>query len=255
MNVLPLITQIAVIFTLVALIWLTYQAFRKKPAWGLAVMLLSPVSAVFFGIKYWDDEKKAFLTYIMSFVTAATLALYLFTTWGGWELIRTTYHVDRGIQSRMLTARDAEHFMKANLSFSEKSGLNIQNEARMEQVSKKLASEAEAVAAEAMAAREPVAAEPAETRNLDVDTISKKVAVTKERYRLVYLPIKVADAKNHVGSTVKVTRKNVPEKEYRLIGASGRRIELTQHAGRGSYSFHYRTRDIEKIRVLTRQQY
>lgn len=252
MNVLPLITQIAGIFTLAALIWLTVRAFRKKPAWGLAVMLLSPVSATFFGIKHWEEEKKAFLTYLATFVTAAALSLYLFTTWGGWELIRTTYHVNRGIQAQMLTARDAEHFMKASMSFTEKSGLEIQNKARMEQVNKKLASEAEA---KAKAAREQAAAESAENDNMDIDTISKKVAVPKERYRLVYLPIKIEDAKNHVGSTVKITRKNVPEKEYRLIGASGRRIELTQHAGRGSYSFHYNIRDIEKIRVLTKQQY
>jgi len=71
----------------------------------------------------------------------------------------------------------------------------------------------------------------------------------------VYLPIKVTDAKNYVGSTVKVTRKNVPEKEYRLIGASGRRLKLAQNTGQGSYSFHYNIRDIEKIRVLTQQQY
>jgi hypothetical protein len=250
MNMLPIITQIAGIFTLVALIWLTVRAFRKKPAWGFAVMLLSPVSATFFGIKYWGDEKKAFLTYITTFVTAATLALYLFTTWGGWELIRATYLVNRGIQSRMLTARDAENFMKASLSFTEKSGLDIQNAARMEQVSKKLASEAEA-----KAAREQAAAESAEADNLDANSISKKVAAKKERYRLVYLPIRVVDAKNYVGSTVKVTRKNVPEKEYRLIGASGSRLQLSQHAGRGSYSFHYNNRDIEKIRVLTKQQY
>ena len=250
MNMLPLITQIAGIFTLVALVWLTVRAFKKKPAWGFAVMLFSPVSATLFGIKYWGDEKKAFLTYITTFVTAATLVLYLFTTWGGWELLRTTYHVNRGIQAQMLTARDAEHFMKANLSFIEKSGLDIQDEARMEHVNKKLASEAEA-----KAARERAAAEAAEDDNLGIDTISKKVAAKKERYRLVYLPIKVVDAKNHVGSTVKVTRKNVQEKEYRLIGASGRRLELTQRAGRGSYSFHYNIRDIEKIRVLTKQQY
>lgn len=250
MNILPIITQIAGIFTLVALIWLSVRAFMKNPAWGLAVMLLSPLSAAFFGFKYWREEKKAFLTYMTTFVTAATLALYLFTTWGGWELVRATQLVNRGIQSRMLTTRDAEHFMKASLSFTEKSGLHIPNEARMEQVSKKLASEAEA-----KAAWEQATVESAEDDNLDIDTISKKVAVTKERYRLVYLPIKVVDAKNHVGSTVKVKRKNVPEKEYRLIGASGRRLELTQHAGRGSYSFHYNTRDIEKIRVLTKVQY
>ena len=69
------------------------------------------------------------------------------------------------------------------------------------------------------------------------------------------MPIKVKDAKNLVGSTVKGTRKNVPEKEDRLIGASCRRLKLAQKAGQGSYSFHYNTRDIEKIRVLTRQQY
>ena len=250
MNMLPVITLIAGISSLFALIWLTVQAFRKTPAWGFAVLLLSPVSAVFFGIRYWRNEKQAFLTYVMTFGTAATLALYLFTTWGGWELLRTTYHVNRGIQSQMLTARDAENFMKASLSFTEKSGLVIQNAARMEQINKKLASEAEA-----KLARERAAATAAEDDSLDVDTISKKVVVKEERYRLVYLPIKVTDAKNHVGSTVKVTRKNVLEKEYRLIGASGRRIKLTQHAGRGSYSFHYNIRDIEKIRVLTRQQY
>ncbi len=69
------------------------------------------------------------------------------------------------------------------------------------------------------------------------------------------MPVEVADAKNYIGSTVKVTRKNVAEKEYRLISSTGRKLEFTQRAGRGSYSFHYHTSDIEKIRVLTKQQY
>jgi hypothetical protein len=250
MTILPLITQVAAIFTLLALIWLTVRAFMKKPAWGFAVMLLSPVSATFFGLKYWDEEKKAFLAYLTTFVTTLALAMYLFTTWGGWELLRATHQVNRGIQSEMLTAQDAELFMKANISFIEKSGLDIQDEGRMAQVNRKLASEAEV-----QAAREQAAAETADDEQLNVDTISKKVEVKKERYRLVYLPIDVADAKNYVGSTVKVTRKNVPEKEYRLIGSTGRKLEFSQRAGHGSYSFHYNTRDIEKIRVLTKQLY
>ncbi len=122
MTILPLITQVAAIFTLLALIWLTVRAFRKKAAWGFAVMLLSPVSATFFGLKYWDEEKQAFLAYLTTFVTTLALAMYLFTTWGGWELLRATYQVNRGIQSEMLTAQDAELFMKANMSFIEKIG-------------------------------------------------------------------------------------------------------------------------------------
>jgi hypothetical protein len=249
MNMLPLMTQAAAILTLAALIWLTVRAFRKNAAWGFAVLLLSPVSATFFGLKYWGEEKKAFLAYLTTFLATLVLALYLFTTWGGWELIRVTWQVNRGIQSEMLTARDAELFMKASLSFTEKSGLDIQDEGRMRLVRQKLAREAEA-----QAAREKAAAEAAEGQ-LSIETISKKVEIKEERYRLVYLPIEVADAKNYVGSTVKVTRKNVPEKEYRLIGSSGSKLEFSQRAGHGSYSFHYRTRDIEKIRVLTKQQY
>ena len=249
MNSLPLITQIAAACSLLALGWLTVRAFSKKPAWGLAVMLLSPVGATFFGLKYWDEEKKAFLAYLITFAVTAALALTLFTAWGGWDLLRATYQVNNGINSRMLTTQDAEYFVKASTSFNEKSGLNIQDAYRMEKARNQMASEAE----------EKVARELADSKlaedNLDMDNISKKVVSKKEHYRLVYIPIKVADAKNYVGSTVKVTRKNVPEKEYRLIGSSGRKLEFSQRAGQGSFSFHYSTSDIEKIRVLTKQLY
>lgn len=249
MNSLPLITQIAAACSLLALGWLTVRAFSKKPAWGLAVMLLSPVGATFFGLKYWDEEKKAFLAYLVTFAVTAALAVTLFTAWGGWDLLRATYQVNNGINSRMLTTQDAEYFVKANASFNEKSGLNIQDTYRMEKARDQLASEAE----------EKVARELADSKlaedNLDMANISKKVVSKKEHYRLVYIPIKVADAKNYVGSTVKVTRKNVPEKEYRLIGSSGRKLEFSQRAGKGSFSFHYSTSDIEKIRVLTKQLY
>jgi len=250
MNALPLITQIAALFSLAALIWLTVRAFRKRAAWGFAVMLLSPFSATYFGIKHWNEEKKAFLTYLTTFLITLTLAMYLFTAWGGWDLVRATYLVHSGIKSRMLTAQDAEYFMKANLTFTEKSGLTIQDDRRMEQVRKKLANE-EMIKAE----REQKKTASDENDNLDVDSISKKIVDKKERYRLVYLPIKVADAKNYIGSTVKVKRKNVPEKEYRLIGRSGNNLEFSQRAGNGSYSFHYKPGDIEKIRVLTKQLY
>jgi len=249
MNALPLITQIAAACSLLALGWLTVRAFIRKPAWGLAVMLLSPVGATFFGMKYWDEEKKAFLAYLITFITTAALALTLFTAWGGWDLVRATWQVNSGINSRMLTTYDAENFVKASMTFNEKSGMDIQDEYRMQQARKKLASNAEE-----KAAREQAEAQDAKD-NLGIDSISKKVEPKKERYRLVYMSIKVADAKHYVGSTVKVTRKNVPEKEYRLIGSSGRKLEFSQRAGHGSYSFHYNTRDIEKIRVLTKQPY
>jgi hypothetical protein len=79
--------------------------------------------------------------------------------------------------------------------------------------------------------------------------------VEQARYRLVYKPIPIADAKLYVGYTVKVIRKGVQEKEYRLTGATANKIRLAQRNSYGTYSFSYHNRDIEKIRVLTRQPY
>ena len=76
------------------------------------------------------------------------------------------------------------------------------------------------------------AAEEQAKEDLSLATISKKVQPEQERYRLEYLPIPVDDAKNYVGYTVKVIRKGVQEKEYRLTGATANSV-IT------SYSIHY----------------
>ena len=65
----------------------------------------------------------------------------------------------------------------------------------------------------------------------------------------------LSEAKNYIGSTVKIIRKGVLEKEYRLTGASANRLQLAQRNTAGTYSFSYNTRDIEKIRVLVKEPY
>jgi len=252
MDNLPLLIQLSVILTLLALLWLTIRAFRKHPVWGFLVLLLSPIGAAIFGINHWPDEKKPFLAYLTTFSFSMLLAAYLFTSWGGWELIQAYNRVQEGMQSHSLSREDATAYIHTSLAFSERSGLDPEDQQQYNAMRRHLAQldEAERVKALQEAAKAERARE-----ELSRATISRKIQPEKENYRLEYKPIPVSDAKRYVGSTVKIVRKGVVEKEYRLTGVTANRLQLAQRNSGGRYSFSYSTRDIEKIRVLTRQPY
>jgi hypothetical protein len=250
MDNLTLLTQLSGVLTLLALLWLTVRAFRKHPVWGFLVLLLSPIGAAVFGINHWPDEKNPFLTYIATFSISVLLATYLFTSWGGWELIQAHKRVQEGMQTHSLSREDATAYIHTSLTFSERSGLDPEDHQQYNAMRRHLAQLDEAEQAKAL----QEAAKAARAREeLSRTTISKKVQPEQENYRLEYKPIPVSDARHYVGSTVKIVRKGVLEKEYRLTGASGNRLHLAQRNSSGSYSFSYSTRDIEKIRVLTRE--
>ncbi len=261
MDKLPLLTQLSGVMTLLALLWLSVHAFRKHAIWGFLVLLLSPIGASIFGIRHWASEKKPFLAYITSFTISLALAACLFSSWGGWEMLQAYSRVQQGMQTRNLTREDATAFIHTSLNFSERSGLPAEEQRQFIAVRKQLAQleEAEQIAAEQAAAAQKAAEEAAAANSareaLSLASISKKALPEQEHYRLEYQTIPVTDAKNYVGYTVKVIRKGVQEKEYRLTGAAGNRLQFAQRNSSGTYSFSYNTRDIERLRVLTRQPY
>ena len=251
MDHLSIVTQILAVISIVALLWLCIRAFSKHVGWGLGVLLFSPLSATAFGLKYWNEEKKPFLVYITSTVGFVFLSLYLFSGWGGWDVVRTRALVEQGLQNRNLSNYNAEAFIKANATFLENSGFEINDPAILARVQQQLDLEA-ARQAELEAIRQA----QAERDNLSAETINKKVSSeNKERYRLVYRTVKIPDAHKYVGATVKVTRRNALEKEYRLAGTNKYSLRLTQRNKSGSYSFSLRNSDVEKLRVLTKQPY
>jgi len=251
MDILPLLLPLFGITAFLSLLWLSIHAFKKHLGWGFLVLLFSPIGASIFGISYWDEEKKPFLAYLTTFLVSVSLALYLFTTWGGWEMLRAGYRVQQGIQTQTLSQEDASIYMHTSLDFIEKSGLASANQQQLDTAREQLNQLEEPQTPEA-APGAPEADEVPAREEISHKTISKK-APPPPHYRLEYMTIDVDDAKNYVGYTVKVTRRGVPEKEYRLTKARGNRIYLSQRNGYGSYSFSYRTHDIEKIRVLTKK--
>ena len=235
---------------LLAFALLIVRAFHKNTAWGLSVMLLSPPGAIAFGLKFWRQEKIVILAYLITFLTAVSLSLYLFTSWGGWELVRTSQQVKQAILDHRLSDKDVHTLLSVSREFDKHSGLDTQSSRLLAQARKELELQAEKLAAEEQAQMDAAGSE-----QLSLQNISKKAKPAQPRYRLAYVTIDVNDAPDYIGSTVKVTRKNVVEKEYRLISASANRLEFAQRAGSGSYTFRYRNSDIEKIRVLTREPY
>jgi len=240
MNSLVLATQFLGLSTLVTLIWLVVRAFRKHAGWGFAVLLFSPIGAALFGARYWDDEKKPFLAYSTSLVAALSLGIYLFSTQGGMELAPTAYKTKNDTHPQVLNAEDTSNLLHAKLTFYENS--------------------------DQQAGEQPESApeldEPREETNElatphipDSTSTSEETVAKPVRYRLAFVRIRMDKIEDYVGSVVKVTRKNVPEKEYRLTGASGGKLQLVQRTSGGSFSFKYRKRDIEKIRVLVSLPY
>jgi len=220
MDTLLLVTWIFGLLALGALIWLTIRAFKTKPGWGFAVLLLSPFSAAVFGVKYWEEQREPFLLYITTFTATFALCVYLFAVSGGLELLGMTASSQQGMQEQTGASRD--NFMHTGYSAGET----------------------------------PVITDASLTE--EVAVIEDEPAAKKEkpvRYRLTYIPIRLSEVRNYIGTTAKITRKNVREKEYLITGASHRHIEVAQRGRSGQFSFHFKNSDIKKIRVLVKETY
>ena len=61
--------------SLVGFVLLDIQAFRESPLWGLLVLFLSPIAAVIFAIRNWEQARKPFLVYAGGFVGSIVLVV------------------------------------------------------------------------------------------------------------------------------------------------------------------------------------
>lgn len=132
MMILATATALCFLVTAIALIWLIFRAFKRSPLWGAAVAILSPVSAVAYGIKYWREDKKPFLCFTLPFVTAVTLVIYSFSTFGVLEVAQFSIHVHRSMPSQEYTDREALKFAYANYPVVEESSPFRHNQRKLD---------------------------------------------------------------------------------------------------------------------------
>ena len=250
MNFLIPIALMLAVIALFAYLWLALRAFRVHPGWGAGVMFLFPLVAIPFGLRFWGTEKKPFLLSLASTGAATGLFLHLFSSWGGWALLDANTLVQRGIATQRLTREDARAFLHISHDFRLRSGFSPGTEDTERYLQQYLRQEAEQQALvqanqDRQEDREDEQAAP----------INEKVkSAPDDHSRLVYRTIPLSQASKYIGATVKVTRRNVGEKEYRLTGVTARSLQFAQRNTNGAYSFAFRLKDIEKLRVLVREE-
>jgi len=243
MNTLPLVTWMFALTATGALIWLTIRAFKTNTLWGFAVLLFSPFSATFFGIKYWEEQNEPFLLYITTFTATFTLGIYLFTMTGGLELLHYSAISQRAAQVQTLAENDQGNMMQASYSVESTPGMGNRFQQGAGLIDEHMSEEFTGI--------------PDTQAQMEADSENSPATKKKKpvRYRLTYMPIKLGEVRNYIGATAKITRRNVAEKEYLITGASHRHIELAQRGKGGRYSFHFKNSDVEKIRILIKEPY
>ena len=238
MNTLLLIAAFFALVATGAWIWLLVRGFKTSALWGFGILLLSPISAIFFGVYYWEKQREPFLLYTTTITAMYSLLIYMFTVSGGMEAVRIAYNLQQGGMSQNMSEDFKREMMHANFSVEQKSILAEMFQQDPDFFNSDISEE--------------------NSEELDAETPTEETAEIKEkpvRHRLTYVPVKLSEIQKYIGTTAKVTRKNVEEKEYLITGASPRHIEVAQRSRSGNFSFHFKNSDIEKIRVLINEAY
>ena len=217
--------------------------------WGLVVLFLSPLAAVFFGIRYWRDEKGPFLVYLTTFSIAMTLGLYVFTVQGGWDAVHTALYNQQ--QDLRISGRNGKmSFVRTSLNSVAETPVRNGKETAPSQQTGPVPTETETAGTLTSAGEHltPEAGTPTVT--------SAKPTAAKKRYRASYVAIPPSLADDYIGMTVKVKRINRPEQDCVLRSVTPDWLGFEQHVrGGGTFAFKYRQSDIEKLRVLVKLAY
>lgn len=280
------------VMSLVTLFWLGVNAARKNTLWGMLVLLLSPVSAVIYGIKYWQDSRLPFLAYSLSLVSAITLGAYLLHASGTWQVMQTSVHMHQAVLSKDLSGRDALSFTPVRLTdFAqvtphERQQRRLQlmhdfvdryepsfTEADREEINQTISrlmygttvtgeQKQQLVDLQQRIASEQIPANTESIETVAEETPKREIfgkkpgrETVKPNHRLEFLPITARDARDYVGKMFMVTRKDGIEKQYKLVGTSPGALRFERRIPGGTYSFEYRHQDIEQLRILAQVTY
>ena len=118
MRLLGILFPLLTLVSLVGYIWLVAVAFKRSVGWGIGVLLLSPISAIIFAVKYWQESKKPFLIYIGSVSASIAMVFAMFAFMGGFAMMSLASKIKDG----EVTEADASAFIEQQMDRMENSG-------------------------------------------------------------------------------------------------------------------------------------
>ena len=75
-----LIVRALGVIMFITYVWLVALAFRTRVWWGVGVLVLSPIAAIIYGVKYWRTAKLPFVMFTATFVIGVGMGMY-----SGWH--------------------------------------------------------------------------------------------------------------------------------------------------------------------------
>jgi 4-amino-4-deoxy-L-arabinose transferase-like glycosyltransferase len=257
MKLLGLLMPILTLVALVAFIWLTVVAFKRSMLWGFLVLLLSPITAVIFAVKYWQESKKPFLIYAGSVAGCFVIVISMITFMGGFAMMAMANAAQQG----ELNNEQIYQFTGDTLNTIENSGmLDEQEQADMRDIKKaflNVTDEEQPAETNALqAAVEAVPASSEQTRTTDtVRTLKVRSEPAPKPAPTVVAPggiIPMRQAGNYVGKRLRVKLRDGHEYEGTLASWNSEDLQLDHHLPGGVVAIHLVRSEIRSLQLAKR---
>jgi len=255
MQLLALLMPLIGLITFAGFIWLVVVAFKRGTAWGVLVLLLSPIAAIVFAVKHWQESKTPFLVYIGS-SAAGFVVVMIFIFSLGAPMIEMAQQMSEG----EVTDEEAAAFFEKQMDRMENSGLmSAADKAEMKQmrgvlqeIKDEQGGEADAEALTAALARaETLGPESAdeEASEASFDT----GAVTTTRITRSRKTVGVNEIDAHVGERFRVITKDGIEFLGRYKGQSDGALRFEKYINAGTLDIYLGKNEIRTLQPVKRR--
>ena len=242
METLALLASLVGIILLASYIWLAVVAFHRGVLWGVLILLLSPITAVIFAVKYWVEAKKPFLLYMVCFTLYFSYTGYIFVHMGGPEIFNTADRIERGEFSE----EDAFNFMEDTMNRMDSSGLLDEQEKQdLAEVQTMLNALKEDYQHPQADLNDPSTADPAPE--------SSRPTPQRHPYgrpRLTYQDVPLPGLTALINMPIRVFDQQGREHNVTLLGVGDGNLKLRKNIGSGTFDFELPTAKIERIQAL-----
>lgn len=96
MNTYLILFLVFSLLSFFAFLWLDIVAFKRGVGWGLAVLLLSPITAIVFSLVNWYEARKAFILYITTFLLSFGSLIFIYSQVGLGNMREISAKMQRG---------------------------------------------------------------------------------------------------------------------------------------------------------------
>jgi len=254
MKLLGMLFPLLGLVTLVGYIWLVVVAFKRSVGWGIGVLLLSPISAIVFAVKYWQESKKPFLVFIGSMSASIAMMFAMVAFLGGFAVMSMA---DKMSEGEVGTAEVAA-LMEQQLDRIEESGnLNEEERAQLQQMKQMVSvqeggeEEAPATASDTdqpSAVPTPVQSQPeihrAPTPAVETPEPENTEPSTGRKTRDV---VPMSEVGRHVGQLLRVVTEDGRTFQGRLVSANGNELVFEKYLNSGMITVPWDKTDIESL--------